>query len=114
LGLKVHIPPPRRSAMEAILRGYLHGLPLTHNADQLVPPLASELFSPRGVYSEFVTVKLNDGRQHHLPARELISGAVLESVVQRAAEAAAVRTASCGQRSPIAAEDLSLELEAEL
>ena len=114
LGLKIHIPPPQRGAAEAIVRGYLQGLPLSQDANLLVPPLVSELYSPRGTYAEFVTVKLNDGRQHQVPARELISGAVLESVVQRAAEAAAVRTASCGRQSPIAGEDLSLELEAEL
>ncbi len=114
LDLKLKIPPPGRRAADAILRGYLDRRPLAEPPDELVQPLVSALFSPRGTYAEMLVVKLNDGRLLTIPGRELISGAVLEAIVRRSAAAAADREAQSGVEDAIRFDDLAESLEAEL
>jgi SpoVK/Ycf46/Vps4 family AAA+-type ATPase len=115
LSLKVTVPPPNRRAAECILRKYLgDGLPLLEPIDDLVLPLVSAIYSPRGVYAELATVKLSDGRQFSVSAREVVSGATLEHVVRQAAEAAAGREVESGISEGITAEDLAEALDGEL
>ena len=59
-------------------------------------------------------VKLNDGRQLTIAARELISGAMLEGLVRRASRDAAVREADSGAQDGIRAADLAHSLDEEL
>ncbi|MBX7168099.1 MAG: AAA family ATPase [Pirellulales bacterium] len=112
--LKLTIPAPNRRTAEAILRHYLTGRPVEGTTDLLVAPLMSRLFSPNSPFAELVTVKLSDGRQIVVPGRELISGAMLENVCARAAEAAAVREIETGRDDAVTGDDLLLALETEL
>lgn len=114
LDLKLTIPPPNRRAADHILRRYLgEDMPCCGTVDELLDPLLSALYSPRSPYAQLATVKLSDGRTPTIGARELISGAMLEGVVRRAAIDAALRESQTGQPG-ISREDLSLALEEEL
>ena len=84
------------------------------NIDELVAPLISKVYSPRSEYAELVNVRLNDGRQLAIAAKELVSGAMWEHVVRHAAEAAAVREAEIGDASGVTREDLAGCLDQEL
>jgi proteasome-associated ATPase len=115
LSLKLTVPSPNRREAESILRRYLgEGLPLVGPIDELVLPLVSAIYSPRGAYAELATVKLSDGRQLSVSARELVSGATLEHVVRQAAEAAAAREVESGRADGVTAEDLTEALDGEL
>ncbi len=114
---KIEIPTPNRRAAQAILRCYLgRGLPLDgpiDDVDELVVPLLSRLFTPNGDFAEVAQVKLNDGRRLPVAGHQLLSGAMLENVVNIAAQQAAVREAATGQEG-LTEEDLGLALESEL
>jgi hypothetical protein len=71
------------------------------------------LFAANGVYAEVAQVKLSDGRRLPVAGRQLLSGAMLENVVNRAAQQAAVRESEGGQEG-VTDEDLALALESEL
>ena len=73
----------------------------------------SRLFTPNGDYAEVAQVKLSDGRRLPVAGRQLLSGAMLENLVNVAAQQAAVREAETGQEG-LTEEDLALALEAEL
>ena len=111
---KLTIPPPNRRAAELILRRYLESCPLAEPLDELVAPMVHRLFSPRGPYSELVAVRLSDGRRLVIHGRELLSGAMLENVVRRAAEGAAVRQVETGNEQAVMADDLTVSLDEEL
>lgn len=114
---KIEIPAPNRRAAEAILRCYLdNGRPLADPAagvEALVSTMLSRLFSPNGDFAEVARVKLNDGRRLPVKGSALLSGALLENVVNSAAQQAAVRDAQTGQEG-LTAEDLQLSLESEM
>ena len=114
---KIEIPSPNRLASQAILRCYLDsGLPLAAPhacADELIAPLLSRLYTPNGDYAEVAQVKLSDGRRLPVAGRQLLSGAMLENMVNVAAQQAAVREAATGQEG-LTEEDLALALETEL
>ena len=112
----IEIPRPRRIAAEAILRRYLErGLPLTNGRDvrDLVTPLLSKLYAPNGEYAQVACVKTSDGREWSIAARELLSGAMLENVVQTAARQAATRESEDGQVG-LTSEDLQTALAQQL
>ena len=85
------IPPPSRSGARAILHRYLAELPLQDELESMVEPLLSRVYSANGEYAELARVTLRDGRKIALGGRDLVSGALLENVVRKAAETAAVR-----------------------
>ncbi len=114
LDYKLTIPPPNRRAAELILRRYLETCPLAEPLDELLAPAVHRIFSPRGPYAELVTVRLSDGRRLVIHGRELLSGAMLENIVRRAAEAAAVRQVETGDEQVVMADDLTLSLDEEL
>jgi SpoVK/Ycf46/Vps4 family AAA+-type ATPase len=115
LDLKITVPRPNRAAAATILSGYLDQRPIAAaSVPELVGPILSQLYSPRGEYAELVRVRLNDGRQLTYSAAELVSGAVLEHVVRRAAEEAAYRQADTGDPASITLDDLTLSVEQEL
>lgn len=112
----IEIPRPRRSAAEAILRRYLQrGLPLTsgQSLGELVTPLLSKLYAPNGQYANVACVRTSDGREWTIAGRELLSGAMLENVVQFAARQAATRESQSGQAG-LTAEDLHTALEQQM
>ncbi|MBL8829231.1 MAG: AAA family ATPase [Planctomycetaceae bacterium] len=112
----VTVPPPSRRTARAVLQIYLNnGRPLTNRvtAEQLIEPLLASLYSPNGNYSTVVQVRLSDSRRIDIPARSLLSGAMLESLCREAAESAAVREIDGGSPG-IAFEDLELALEQQL
>jgi proteasome-associated ATPase len=114
---KIEIPAPNRRAAYAILHCYFdRGLPLAaahEEADELIVPLLSRLFAPNGDFAEVATVKLSDGRRLPVAGRQLLSGAMLENVVNIAAQQAAVREAENGPAG-VTEGDLALALETEL
>ena len=114
LDYKITIPPPNRRAAEAILKCYLSGYPLAGSLEELLAPLVHRLFSPTGPYAELVAVRLSDGRRITVHGRELISGAILESVVLRAAEAAGYREPCTKIMEAITVDDLTASLDGEL
>ena len=111
---KITVPSPNRRAAEAILKCYLSGYPLADSLEELLGPLVHRLFSPMGPYAEAVAVRLSDGRRVVVHGRELISGAILESVVRRASEAAAYREPETKIHESITADDLNTSLDSEL
>jgi proteasome-associated ATPase len=114
LDYKITIPPPNRHAAEAILKCYLEQYPLAGTIEELLGPLVHRLFSPGGPYAEMVAVRLSDGRRIAIHGRELISGAMLESVVARAAEAAGYREPETKIAEAITIDDLATSLDNEL
>jgi proteasome-associated ATPase len=87
----VLIPPPGRAGARAILARYLGELPLCDGLESLIEPLLSRVYSPNGEYAELIRVTLRDGRKLPVGGRDLASGALLENLVRKAAEIAAVR-----------------------
>ncbi len=116
LDLKLTVARPNRRAAEAILQRYLdRGLPLAdESAEGLIAPLLSRIYSPRSEYAGLVRVKLNDGRVINVAAKELISGAMLEHIVRRAAQQAARREILTGRADSVTGEDLTESLDQEL
>mgnify|MGYP002623507380 CR=1 FL=1 len=114
--VKIEIPAPNRRAAAAILQRYVgRGQPLAGGADAqaLVTPLLSRLFAPNGQYAQVASVKLNDGRVLPVPGRALLSGAMLENVVEAASQTAAVREVETGEEG-LNGEDLAAALESEM
>jgi proteasome-associated ATPase len=104
------IPQPGRSGARAILHRYLGDLPLKESLESMVEPLLSRVYSANGEYAVLARVVLRDGRRLPLGGRELVSGALFENVVRKAAAAAARREVlarECG----IGPDDLSAALE---
>jgi proteasome ATPase len=109
----VLIPPPSRTGARAILARYLDELPLHAELESLIEPLLSRVYSPNGEYAELVRVTLRDGQKVPVGGRDLASGALLENLVRKAAEIAAVREVATrieGLRS----EDLATALDQEM
>jgi proteasome-associated ATPase len=92
----IEIPPPSRAGARAILTGYLRDLPLRDELEAIVEPLLDRIYAANGEYAELNRVTLRDGRKVALGGRDLVSGAMLENVVRKAAEAAAVRAVGAG------------------
>ena len=109
----VLIPPPSRAAARAILARYLGELPLRDGLESLIEPLLSRMYSANGEYAEMIRVSLRDGRKLPLGGRDLASGALLENVVRRAAEIAAVREVENGIEG-LNSDDLATALDQEL
>ena len=114
---KIHILAPNRAGAAAILRSKLHGLPLQDSAGadfvELIEPLLSRVYSPHGEFARLAEVKVSDGRRLTVGGRDVISGALLESVVEQACDAAAVRELR-GGGSGLALRDLVQSLDREL
>ncbi len=112
----IEIPAPNRKAAGAILHHYLgRGIPLAggKTVEDLILPLLSRVFAPNGACAVVAQVKLSDGRRLDVPGKELLSGAMLEQVVEIAGRQAANREVISGEAG-IAQEDLILALETQL
>ena len=114
---KIEVPTPNRRAAAAILHCYLQAnRPLAgdhESVEALAGPLLSRLFTPNGQFAEVARVKLNDGRRLPVKGSALLSGALLENVVNTAAQQAAVREADTGEEG-ITEDDLQIALEDEI
>jgi proteasome-associated ATPase len=110
------IPQPGRAGAKAILERYLADLPLQNSLGSIVEPLLSRVFSANGEYAELTRVILRDGRRVPLGGRDLVSGALIENVVRKAAAAAArrevqARDAVQARECGIGLDDLSAALD---
>ncbi len=100
LDQKILIGPPNRTAGRAILKSYLAlERPVAENfeRDKVIEAVLSRLYSPNGSLAELGHVKLADNRNLPIRGRELISGAILEGMVNQAAEDAADREILTGE-----------------
>jgi len=96
--IRVRLSAPNRPAARAILARYLGcGLPVAGPVEELVETLLSRVYSPRSDFAEVVRVSLRDGRKVVVAAKDLVSGAMFESLVRSAAEEAAEREMLTGQ-----------------
>jgi proteasome-associated ATPase len=111
--VKLRVPAPNRAAAQAILTRYLAGLPVSGEVDWLVKGLLSRVYGERGEYAELARVSLRDGSKVLVRGRDLVSGAVLETVVRAAAEGAADREARTGAGG-VTEDDLAGALDREL
>ena len=80
--------------------------------DQLVDGLIEQQFTHRDE-NRFLEVTLRSGRKETLYRGDLISGAIIASIVERAKGLAIKRAIATGQEEGISASDLSLSLNAE-
>jgi len=98
----IQVPAPSRIAARAILNIYLtESLPLdcsdeAPSREHLIESLLGRIYSPNSPYAKLVTVRLRDGSRLPIQPRELISGALLQSVVLEACEEAAERESRTG------------------
>jgi proteasome-associated ATPase len=123
---KVKIGRPDRAASDEILRIYLHGgVPIdpalirdhggdVHAAREALFDGAVEYLWRRVPETEFLTVFLRNGGQEVLSWRELASGALLKSAVDRAKDYAIRRAVEQNQEdSGVSLEDLQLAIRTE-
>lgn len=116
LDQKILIGPPSRTAARAILNRYLsidRPLASDFKTEIVIDALLSRLYSPNGALAELGHVKLADNRNLPIRGRELISGAILEGMVNQAAENAADREVLTNE-SGLREEDLCQAIEQEL
>ena len=111
--IKVRIPSPNRAGAGAILRGYLKRLPLAERVELLVGTMLGRLYAAQGTFAEVARVTLRDGSRVVVRGRDLVSGALLENVVQLAAERAADRAAQ-GDDTGVSEDDLTHSLDREM
>jgi proteasome-associated ATPase len=104
------IPQPNRSGARSIMSRYLGDLPLQDSLESMLEPLLSRVFSANGEYAELTRVVLRDGRRIPLGGRDLVSGALLENVVRKAAANAARREVEANV-SGIGPDDLAAALD---
>jgi ATP-dependent 26S proteasome regulatory subunit len=104
------IPAPGRFGAKEILIRYLRDLPLRDPLESMVEPVLSRIYSANGEYAELTRVLLRDGRRLAIGGRDLVSGALLENVVRKAAETAAFRQVDSGAGG-IVLDDLSAALD---
>jgi proteasome-associated ATPase len=109
--VRIRIGTPNRQGARAILSRYLgNGLPVAGEVERLVETLLSRIYSPRSDFAELLRVTLRDGRKVAVGAKDLVSGALFESLVRTAAEEAAEREMLTGAVG-ISEDDLMQALE---
>ncbi len=110
---QILIPPPNRLGARAILERYLIPLPLAGEAESMVQTLLSRLYSLGGDYADVARVMLRDGRKISIAGKDLVSGALLENAVRKAADVAADREVQTGAVG-VTLDDLAASLDEEL
>jgi proteasome-associated ATPase len=89
----IEIPRPNREAARDIFDRYLdRDVPLARGLDreEMIDAALANLYAPNGS-AQLATVVLRDGAHREVRARDLISGAVIENIVNAAKERACVR-----------------------
>ena len=121
---KIKVARPTREGAQEIYRIYLtESLPydpelvrqsggVPQAIDTLVAKLIDLQFSRRDEY-RFLTITLRSGKKDVLYRGDLVSGAIIASIVERAKGVAIKRAIASGQEEGISESDLSLSLDAE-
>ena len=94
---RLEVPRPNRSAAERIYSKYLtDNVPYSTSREDAVATGVSRIYAPNAD-TELARLTFRDGSERVLRASELISGAVIANIVQRALERACERHVSCGE-----------------
>ena len=122
---KIKVQRPNKDAAAEILKVYMtEDLPLdpmllqerggnpAHALSSLVEEVVESIFR-RTDENRLLSIRLRNGHSKVLYRGDLVSGAILSSIVQRAKEKAIDRTIQAGQSSGILAEDLSAAVSEE-
>jgi proteasome-associated ATPase len=103
----IDFPRPNREAARDIFDRYLaRDVPLAKgfNREEMIDATLANLYAPNGS-AQLATVVLRDGAHREVRARDLISGAVIENIVNAAKERACVREIET-RRKGVRVEDL--------
>lgn len=103
----IDFPRPNREAARDIFDRYLaRDIPLTEDAgrEEMIDAVLATLYAPNGS-SQLATIVLRDGAQREVRPRDLVSGAVIENIVNTAKERACVREIET-RRQGVCVEDL--------
>ncbi len=110
---KIRVARPDHAGVEAIYRIYLdQDIPLDRPAHKLARKIAAKHFD-RGEKSRFLEVTYRSGKTDYLYFGDLASGALVESIVERAKELAIQRSIDEGAISPLKLADLEKALAKE-
>jgi proteasome-associated ATPase len=110
---KIRVQRPNRIGARAIYRIYLdRDFPLADDIDAMADSITEAHFS-ESAENRFLEVSYVNGRREQLLRGDLISGAVIESIVERAKELAIHRTIDAGETSPVTLEDLKKAIDLE-
>ncbi|MGY8688017.1 MAG: AAA family ATPase, partial [Verrucomicrobiales bacterium] len=107
---KIRVSRPDESGVEAIYRIYLGtGIPLERSVKKLAKGI-TKLHFDRSEKSRFLEVTFRSGKKDYLYRGDLASGALVESIVERAKELAIERSIEEGTLSPLTLTDLETAL----
>ncbi|MEM7015391.1 MAG: AAA family ATPase, partial [Verrucomicrobiota bacterium] len=111
---KIRVRRPDRVGTEAIYRIYLNrDFPIENdNAEQMAKEIAEAHFAEIPE-NRFLEVSYVNGRREQLMRGDMVSGAIIESIVERAKEIAILRSIDAGETSPVTLDDLKKALELE-
>lgn len=107
---KIRVRRPDQAGAEVIYKIYLgNGIPLDKPAKKLAKAIAERHFE-RCENSRFLEVTFRSGKTGYVHRGELASGAMIESIVERAKESAIARSIEAGTLSPLNLADLETSL----
>ncbi|MDA7643694.1 AAA family ATPase [bacterium] len=110
---KIRVLRPDKAGAEAIYRIYLgKGIPLDKPVKKLAKAITERHFE-RSESSRFLEVTFRSGKTNYLHRGDLASGAMIESIVERAKEFAIGRSIESEKLSPLSLADLELALTQE-
>jgi len=110
---KIRVLRPDEAGAEAIYRIYLgNGVPLDKPVRKLAKAITQRHYE-RKEASRFLEVTFRSGKTGYLHRGDLASGAMIESIVERAKESAIARSIETGKLSPLRLEDLESALAQE-
>ena len=110
---KIRVVRPDERGVEAIYRIYLGtGIPIERTAKKLAKAITRSHFD-RSEKSRFLEVTFRSGKTEYLYRGDLASGALVESIVERAKEIAIERSIDEDSLSPLSLTDLEEALERE-
>jgi proteasome-associated ATPase len=111
--LVIEIPRPRRDAARSIYTKYFtEAIPYATSRDDVVGCAVSRLYAPNGE-TELARVLFRDGTEKTVRAADLVSGAVIANIAEKAIEHACVREISGGAVG-LSARDVVLATNEEL
>ena len=111
---KIRVQRPDRKGAEAIYRIYLsREFPLENDDAALMAEQITDVHFAETAENRFLEVAYVNGRREQLLRSDLISGAIIESIVERAKEIAILRSIDAGETSPVTLDDLKRALDLE-
>lgn len=103
---KIRVRRPDKKGAHAIYKIYLERkFPLAEDAQELATKITDKHFE-ESEENRFLQITYVSGRHEYLHKKDLISGAIIESIVERAKELAIFRSIDSGDISPVTLEDL--------